>query len=59
MLPHSTFRYSTRSKDRIYLNSYDVAANEQTDDEDLENHSVHQKFRKKARSAIVLASNFL
>uniref|UniRef100_A0A915Q642 Bromo domain-containing protein n=1 Tax=Setaria digitata TaxID=48799 RepID=A0A915Q642_9BILA len=50
MLPH-TFRYSTRSKDRIYVDTYGVSTNGQTDDEeDFEDCLMHSKVRKKSRS---------
>uniref|UniRef100_A0A8R1TTD0 Bromo domain-containing protein n=1 Tax=Onchocerca volvulus TaxID=6282 RepID=A0A8R1TTD0_ONCVO len=50
MLPH-TFRYSTRSKDRIYVNSYGVPTNGQSDDDDdFEDCVMHSKIRKKSRS---------
>ncbi|VDO42493.1 unnamed protein product, partial [Onchocerca flexuosa] len=50
MLPH-TFRYSTRSKDRIYVNTYGVPTNGQSDDDDdFEDCVMHSKIRKKSRS---------
>ncbi|KAK6111348.1 ATPase associated with various cellular activities (AAA) family protein [Brugia pahangi] len=50
MLPH-TFRYSTRSKDRIYVDTYGVPTNGQSDvDDDFEDCMMHSKIRKKSRS---------
>ncbi|VDK85575.1 unnamed protein product [Litomosoides sigmodontis] len=49
MLPHS-FRYSTRSKDRIYVDTYGVPTNEQSDVDDFEDCVVHSKIRKKSSS---------
>uniref|UniRef100_A0A0R3S4M1 Bromo domain-containing protein n=1 Tax=Elaeophora elaphi TaxID=1147741 RepID=A0A0R3S4M1_9BILA len=50
MLPH-TFRYSTRSKDRIFVDSYGVPTNVQSDiDYDLEACVMHSTVRKKQGS---------
>uniref|UniRef100_A0A1I8ET20 Bromo domain-containing protein n=1 Tax=Wuchereria bancrofti TaxID=6293 RepID=A0A1I8ET20_WUCBA len=50
MLPH-TFRYSTRSKDRIYVDTYGVPTNGQSDvDDDFEDCMMRSKIRKKSRS---------
>ncbi|CAG9537519.1 unnamed protein product [Cercopithifilaria johnstoni] len=50
VLPHS-FRYSTRSKDRIYVDTYGVPTNGQSDvDDDFEDCVMHSKIRKKSRS---------
>lgn len=56
MLPHS-FRYPTRSKDRIYVDTYGVPTNEQTDvDDDSEDCVMHSKVRKKSRCVTSLES---
>ncbi|KAL3982959.1 ATPase associated with various cellular activities (AAA) family protein [Acanthocheilonema viteae] len=52
MLPHS-FRYSTRSKDRIYVDSYGVPMNRQSDvDDDSEDFKIRKKTKSKPSSPV-------
>ncbi|VDN01233.1 unnamed protein product [Thelazia callipaeda] len=49
MLPRP-FRYSTRSKNRIYVETFGVATGTNTDDEECDSCLIHPKFRKKLSS---------